>query len=69
MRFGNIAVFDLITFLCSYNMYLCNIHIRMYAYLTQTYLIANQIQGGHEKSGLQNTTLKQEYFSNSKRCK
>lgn len=61
-------MFDLITFLCSYNMYLY-IHIHMYACLTQTYLIANQIQGGHEKFGLRNTTLKQEYFFNSKRCK
>lgn len=33
---------------------------------THRHLISNQIQGGHEKSGLRNTILKQEFFLTAK---
>ena len=34
----------------------------MYVCIHGTHSISNQIQGGHEKSGLRNTTVKQEFL-------
>lgn len=48
--------FDLIIFVSVVTICICT-HTCVH-----TYLISNQIQGVHEKSGLRNTTLKQEIF-------